>query len=178
MIESVELGFSGKQQMLSTYKSLDSDPKTQNLLLKTVFKQNPHRLEAGTLNFAGIIGLKTALEWLVANFEDIEKYEQNLFEILKIEMHKLQKNGKIEVYVNLNLANKIPLVSFNLIGQNAFDVATLLDLKGFCVRSGQHCTGPLHDFVGINSSLRVSIGAWNTEVEILNFVRTLQSITN
>jgi cysteine desulfurase / selenocysteine lyase len=62
--------------------------------------------------------------------------------------------------------NRIPLVSFNIKGLNSLDLALLLDQKGICIRSGQHCAGILHEYLAINSSCRISLACFNTKEEI------------
>ena len=47
---------------------------------------------------------------------------------------------------------------------------------GIAVRSGHHCTQPLHHALGISSSARASPYIYNTEAEVDNFVEALNSV--
>jgi cysteine desulfurase / selenocysteine lyase len=60
----------------------------------------------------------------------------------------------------------IPLVSFIIDGVNSLDLALMLDQSGICVRSGQHCAGILHEYLGVDSSCRISLACFNTKQEI------------
>jgi len=44
------------------------------------------------------------------------------------------------------------------------------------MRSGHHCAQPLHDFLGFPSSLRASIGMYNTKEEIERTLQVLKGI--
>ena len=46
---------------------------------------------------------------------------------------------------------------------------------GVAVRSGHHCTQPLHRALGIPASARASPYLYNTQVEIDSFIEALQS---
>lgn len=49
-----------------------------------------------------------------------------------------------------------------------------LPFAGVAVRSGHHCTQPLHAYLGINASARASPYIYNTEEEIDIFIRELE----
>ena len=139
-------------------------------ITQNIYKNNPYRFEAGTSNFAGIIGLQTALEWFVSNKKIIFEHEKILQKQL---LKQLLSIPKIQIYgydydlsVEQNCDRRIGLVSFNIENINALDLAILLDLKGVCVRAGQHCTGILHENLNIVSSCRISLGCYNTIEEI------------
>jgi len=69
------------------------------------------------------------------------------------------------------------IVSFTMQGAHPEDLAQLLDRKGVFVRHGHHCTMPLHDWLGVPSTVRASFGLYNTRedidhlIEALNFAR-------
>jgi cysteine desulfurase/selenocysteine lyase len=66
------------------------------------------------------------------------------------------------------------LAAFNVTGLHATDVSTLLDASGVAVRSGHHCTQPLHAILGINASARASLYIYNTPAEVHTFVDALR----
>jgi cysteine desulfurase/selenocysteine lyase len=50
----------------------------------------------------------------------------------------------------------------------------MLDFAGVAVRSGHHCTQPLHRHLGINASARASLYVYNTEQEVDVFIKELE----
>ena len=68
------------------------------------------------------------------------------------------------------------LCAFNVDGLHATDVSTMLDLAGVAVRSGHHCTQPLHRYLGIGASARASLYIYNTEQEVDAFIRELEEV--
>ena len=130
-------------------------------------EESPHCYEGGTLNIAGIFGLKKAIEYInTIGLNNIEKYTENLTKKLYT---KLKNIENIEVYGDKeNLSN---IVSFNVKDMNPHDVSKILDETGkICLRSGQHCAIPSLNLIGANNgSLRASLHCYNTlnEIEIL-----------
>ena len=60
-------------------------------------------------------------------------------------------------------------------GIHASDLATLLDHDGIAIRSGHHCTQPLHRIFNASGSARASLYFYNTREEIDVFVKALKS---
>ena len=58
--------------------------------------------------------------------------------------------------------------------KNAHDIAALLDSSGICIRSGHHCTQPLHRHYGLSASARASLSFTTTPEEIDRFAEELQ----
>merc|ERR1712014_499738 len=61
------------------------------------------------------------------------------------------------------------IVSFDVQGISALDIAFSLDRHGVAVRAGHHCAMPLHSALGISASLRASFYLYNTIDEIDRF---------
>lgn len=66
------------------------------------------------------------------------------------------------------------LSAFNVEGLHATDVSTLLDNAGVAVRSGHHCTQPLHRALGIPASARASAYIYTTRADVDAFVDALK----
>ena len=121
----------------------------------------PAKFEAGTLNLAGILGLKRAVEFLEEiGMENIHKHEQELFDYV---IKKLAGHDDIIIY-NKNARNGI--LSFNKKGIFSQDEATLLNSKGIAVRSGQHCAKILDEYLKTNATVRASFYLYTTKEEV------------
>ncbi len=135
----------------------------------TVFNDPPHRFEAGTPNIAGFVGLGAAVDYLSGiGMAAIEAREQALL------AHATQALSAVDGLRILGTArDKAAVISFALDGAHAHDLATLLDLEGVAVRSGQHCAHPLLQALGVPAACRASLAFYNTEAEIDAFVAAL-----
>ena len=65
------------------------------------------------------------------------------------------------------------LAAFTVDGLHANDIAALLDSAGICIRSGHHCTQPLHRLYGIPGSARASLSFTTTPEETDRFADEL-----
>lgn len=112
----------------------------------------PAKFEAGTLPIAQAIALGAAVDWTTqVGLEAIHAYEQQLQEAAT---EKLSAVPGLTLHGPSN--DKGAIFSFTLEGASAQDVASLLDLKGVCVRHGHHCAMPLHDWLGVPATVRAS----------------------
>mgnify|MGYP002783786715 CR=1 FL=1 len=138
----------------------------------TVFNDGPHRFEAGTPNIAGHIGLGAAVDYLTAiGMDAIEAREADLL------AHATEELRKVDGLRILGEApDKAAVISFLVAGAHAHDLATLLDLEGVAVRSGQHCAHPLLQFYGVPATCRASFAFYNTHDEIERFVAALRKV--
>ncbi len=60
-------------------------------------------------------------------------------------------------------------------GLHAHDIAVLLDSAGICIRSGHHCTQPLHRHYGLSGIARASLAFTSNIEESDRFAEELQS---
>ena len=58
------------------------------------------------------------------------------------------------------------VISFEMKGAHAHDVATVIDRQGVAVRAGTHCAMPLLTRFGATSTCRASFGLYNTHAEV------------
>ena len=58
------------------------------------------------------------------------------------------------------------VISFLVGDIHHFDMGTLLDRLGIAVRTGHHCAEPLMHRLGIEGTVRASLGLYNTKEEI------------
>ena len=129
---------------------------------KTTYKGLPERFEAGTPNIAGAAGLAAAIKYLGQfNQADIKAHESALLEYA---LGQLEDIDGITLYTKA--VARTGVVSFNLEGVHAHDIATILDREGVAIRAGNHCTQPLMKTLGVPATARTSFALYNTKEEI------------
>lgn len=128
----------------------------------TVFNAPPHKFEAGTPNIAGFVGLGAAIDYLEAiGMDAINAREAELL------AHATEALSAIDGLRIIGTApGKAAIVSFLVDGAHAHDLATLLDLEGIAVRSGQHCAHPLLQALGVNALCRASFAFYNRHEDV------------
>jgi cysteine desulfurase / selenocysteine lyase len=122
----------------------------------------PHKFEAGTPAILEGIGLKAAIDYVLAiGYDAISAHEAALTD------HALARLSAIEGLRILGSAqDRGGVVSFSLDKAHAHDVATLLDRQGIAVRAGHHCAEPLMHRFGLESTARASFALYTTHEEI------------
>ena len=136
----------------------------------TVFNDAPHKFEAGTPNIAGFVGLGAAVDYLQSvGMQNIAEREHAL---LAHATDALQEIEGLRIFGQA--PGKAAVVSFLVEGAHAHDLATLLDLEGVAIRSGQHCAHPLLQSLGVAATCRASFAFYNTHDEIDQFAAALR----
>ncbi len=137
---------------------------------KTTFAEIPARFEAGTPPIANAIGLGESLKYLLnIGLQNIEKQEKNVFKKL---IDCLKEIEEIRFLGNPDL--KSSLVAFNVEGIHPDDLNLILAKENICVRVGHHCAMPIHARFGVKASLRVSLGLYNDEQDVKQFLKALK----
>lgn len=145
-------------------------------LEETTFNSVPHKFEAGTPHIAGVIGLKEAIAYLeYYSFEAIRKHELRL-KMYTITELKKEFGDDITIYSPQSNERTAGIVTFNLKGIHAHDVAQVLDEDQIAVRAGHHCTMPLHEHLQIPASVRASFYLYNDEEDVDKLVKGLQKV--
>ena len=133
-------------------------------------KELPTRLEAGTRNIAGVIGLGEAIRYLnKIGMDNIHKYELSLRKYL---VDKLLPLKHIDI---INIESDSGIVTFNVSNIFSQDVAYYLNKYNICVRAGNHCAKILKSSVGVNNTVRISLYFYNTYEEIDDLVELLSN---
>ncbi len=124
---------------------------------KTSFAKGFQKYEAGTPPIAQVIGLGSSIKFVdKIGLENIFKYEKELHDYT---VEKLSSDKDIFVYGKS--PNKGAIISFNIKGIHANDLAMFLDQKNIAVRTGHHCCQPLMKYLNITSTVRASFGIYN-----------------
>ena len=134
------------------------------------YKEIPTRLEAGTPNIAGVIGLGEAIRYIKK--VGIDKIHEREIYLRNYLIEKLLPMEHIDI---INLEADSGIVAFNVEGIFSQDVAYYLNKYNICVRAGNHCAKILKNAIGATNSLRVSLYFYNTETEIDEFVELLKN---
>ena len=128
----------------------------------TTFNELPYKFEAGTPNYAGIVGLGAAIDYLnKTGLQPIWDYEHELFHYA---LNTLRNIPGIRLVGEAGEQSSV--ISFLLGRAHPFDVGTLLDKLGFALRTGHHCAQPLMDRFGISGTVRASFVFYNTFEEV------------
>lgn len=120
----------------------------------------PYRLEAGTPNVAGVIGLSAALEWLSqTDVVQAENWSRGLATLAEEELKKRPGFRSFRVQDS-------SLLAFDFAGVHHSDMVTLLAGYGIALRAGQHCAQPLLAALGVPGTLRASFAPYNTQNDV------------
>jgi cysteine desulfurase/selenocysteine lyase len=129
---------------------------------RVTYGEPPHKFEAGTPPIVQAIGLGAALDYINAIGKGrIRAHEAAL---TKYAHEKLGAINSLRIIGNAK--GKGPIVSFEMKGAHAHDIATVIDRSGVAVRAGTHCTMPLLARFGVTATCRASFGLYNTQAEI------------
>jgi cysteine desulfurase/selenocysteine lyase len=132
---------------------------------KTTYNELPFKFEAGTVNYAGAIGMGVALDYVISvGRENIETRER---ELLDRATDRLSGIKGLRIFGRSD--KKIPTISFLLKNIHQYDTGMILDKMGIAVRTGTHCAQPVMKHFGIDGTVRASICFYNTieEIELL-----------
>lgn len=139
---------------------------------------------AGTENVAGIVGLGKAITLAYNNFEDKNKYLYDLRTYLINEI----KNNIPDIRINGDIEKRLPgNINISVNGVEADNILTELDKRGIFISTGSACTtGSIESShvlkaIGLSdteahSSIRISLGKYNTKDELKHFSKELKQI--
>ena len=166
----------GKEELLEKTKPLNYGGGMNNFFESSgevEYKQLPTRLEAGTQNIEGVLGLKEAILYLnKIGLKNIEKHDKELKDYF---LEKIKEADNIEI---LNKEAEAGNILFNIKGVFPQDTAIYLDHYNICVRAGNHCAKLLKDELGIKNTTRISFYIYNTKQEIDKLVEILKNSEN
>ncbi len=136
---------------------------------RITYNTPPHRFEAGTPPIVQAVGLGAALDYMdEVGRAAIRAHEADL---TAYAMERLSRINSLRIIGAAK--DKGPIVSFEMKGAHAHDVATVIDRAGVAVRAGTHCAMPLLERFGATSTCRASFALYNTREEIDAFADAL-----
>jgi cysteine desulfurase/selenocysteine lyase len=129
---------------------------------KTTYNELPFKFEAGTMNYAGAIGLGRALDYI----SDLGREEIMVREKMLLDYATSRLSAIKGLRIYGNSPYKISIISFLIKDIHQYDTGMILDKLGIAVRTGTHCAQPVMDRFGIDGTVRVSMCFYNTTDEI------------
>lgn len=141
---------------------------------KTTWNDLPWKFEAGTPDIAGGIGLAAAVNYLQKEgMEEIHAHETKLTHYA---LKQLASINGLTLYGKKETKMRGGVISFNLRGIHAHDVASILDREGIAIRAGHHCAQPLLEKLNLPATARLSLYLYNTKEEIDHCVQSLENV--
>jgi cysteine desulfurase / selenocysteine lyase len=134
------------------------------------FQDVPHKLEAGLQNYAGIIGLRAAVEYLKNIIDDIHDHELMLNKIMTDGLQ-----GKTTLIGPKDPALRGGIYSFHA-KMDSHEIALMLDQHDIFIRSGAHCVHSWFNARKLHNSARSSVYFYNTKEEAQKFVEETKKI--
>lgn len=129
---------------------------------RVTYGDPPHKFEAGTPPIVQAIGLGAALDYIQSVGK--ARIRSHELELVKYAHEKLGQINSLRIIGTAK--DKGPIVSFEMKGAHAHDIATVIDRSGVAVRAGTHCTMPLLARFGVTATCRASFGMYNTKAEV------------
>ena len=137
----------------------------------TTYQETPHKFEAGTPDITGTHGLATALDYMEQLGRDnILAHEERLTE------YGARRLAELPGVRLMGAGNRrLAVLSFEVDGVHAHDLATILDRHNVAVRAGHHCAQPLMDRLGVAATARASFGVYNDEADIDALIEAIKA---
>ena len=130
--------------------------------------------EAGTPNVGGAVGLAEAVKYHNRlGLENIRKHEK---ELVKYAISQMEKIKEVKLVGPRDTEIRGGVVTFTVDKVHAHDVAEVLNSEGVAVRSGHHCTMPLHDRLGLTATTRASFYVYNDESDVDKLVEGIKKV--
>lgn len=139
----------------------------------------PDRLEAGTINAVGVIGLKAGIEYILD--KGINNIRKTLTDLTNYFIAECTQIDNVSIYGPTISENRLPLISMNIKNMKPTDLAAILDKEyGIMVRAGLHCSPLAHQTIGTfpNGTLRFSFGCFSTDDEVKYAIESLKKIVS
>ena len=139
----------------------------------------PDKYESGTMNYSGFSGLSKGFDFV--NLKTIERISNHEIKLIRKIYSKLKQMKNIELYTRMpDIENFVPLMSFNVKGNDPVKVAETLDKQyGVCVRAGFHCSPLAHKYMktGDSGTVRICPSAFTSEKEADFFINAVYNIS-
>ncbi|WP_332065574.1 aminotransferase class V-fold PLP-dependent enzyme [Bartonella sp. CB189] len=137
---------------------------------KVFYNAPPSRFEAGTPPIVEAIGLAAAIDY-------IQKKDKNAIHAHETAL-LTYAHEQLEAIQSLKIYGRSPhkgaIISFEMEGIHAHDIAMFIDRQGVAIRAGTHCAQPLLRHFGLTSACRISLAMYNNHEDIDQLVEALE----
>ena len=139
----------------------------------------PDRLEAGTMNLCGVLGLSAGIRFVSRHgTEQIRRRESRLIQRL---YHRMKELNNVTVYTNDALIeSQAPVLAFSVNGKDSESVASYLSGHAdIAVRGGLHCAPLAHRSMNTIDTgvVRASPSFFTTERDIAALLNSLRKMS-
>jgi SufS family cysteine desulfurase len=133
----------------------------------------PNRLEAGTPNIAGAVGLAAATRYLRdIGMDAVGAHDAALAARL---VERLSDVPDVLLFGG-SAAREGAIVTFGVEGLHPYDIGNHLSKHGYMTRTGVHCAIPMTDHLRVVGTVRASFGVYNTEAEADGLAEALRTV--
>lgn len=130
----------------------------------TTYREAPFKFEAGTPAILEVIGLGAAIDYVQGlGMSAIQRHEETL---LSLATNKIREIKGLKLFGPQNTQQKTGILSFTIEQTHISDIGMILDQCGVAVRAGHHCCMPLMSALGLDGTVRASIGLYTQEKDI------------
>jgi cysteine desulfurase / selenocysteine lyase len=141
---------------------------------KSKWADGVEKWEAGTPNVGGAIGLAEAVRY--HNKLGLKKIREHEKELTEYALKELKRIKGVKIVGPEGVEARGGVISFTVDGVHAHDVAEVLNSESIAVRSGHHCTMPLHNRLGLAATTRASFYVYNQKQEVDRLIEGLLKV--
>jgi selenocysteine lyase/cysteine desulfurase len=145
-----------------------------NSLELSMGNESPERYESGTLCTPAIAGLVSGIEFINSfGLDTIANHERKLW---RRAYDQLSSIRNVTVYDDTEGS----VLLFNIKDLPADELGTMLSDRGFCLRTGYHCSPLAHRALGTpdGGAVRIGFGVFNTEKEVDSLCDSIYGIAD
>lgn len=131
-----------------------------------ILNKSPEKFEAGTLPITQIIGLPYAIDCMT-------QWDGGA-DLIHFMYDKLSEMENIKLLTTRNAT----IISFIPTKMHVLDFGALMGVNNICVRVGNMCASWIHKKLGIDGSVRISVGPWNTMDDAVYVIDVIKSLVD
>ena len=139
----------------------------------------PDKLEAGTMNIAGIVGLQAGIDFI--RRKGFERFLQKEIRLIDLLSRELKKYRRIKLYhTDDGMLYHTPVLSFTVEGTDSETVVKYLsEQHDICVRGGLHCAPLAHRSMGTEETgtVRISPSVYTVQNDMQALVNSLRKFS-
>jgi cysteine desulfurase/selenocysteine lyase len=144
---------------------------------ETIYKEAPHKFEAGTPNIADVIAFKEAVKCLEKIGMDAVRVHEEELTAYALKTLKKEFGQQITITGPENVKDRGGVIAFTFGTYHPHDIAQILNEEHVCVRAGNHCAQPLHTMLKINATTRASFYIYNDLSDVDKLVQALKKVS-